>query len=226
MVAPLLDNPIWASLSTRHASVSEIAGDVARYPPVIAPFLGFHGAGTIEAAALDLLVRRGETVFLIGPRPAVPSGWRVDDLGLLIQMTCESSMSNVGGPPIVSLTEGDQPSVRALTALVYPHYFRELTTDLGRYFGILEGDRLAAMIGERMAPPGFREISALCTHPDFVGRGLARRLLAFLTNDNLQRGEIPFLHVSPRNERAKRLYDQSGYRTRSEVPFWSLRRAA
>jgi predicted GNAT family acetyltransferase len=114
--------------------------------------------------------------------------------------------------------------VLALTALVYPHYFRQRTTDLGRYFGIFEGDRLAAMVGERMAPSGFRELSALCTHPDFAGRGLARRLLAFLSNDNLRGGEIPFLHVSPGNERAKRLYDQSGYRTRSEIAFWSLRR--
>ena len=60
--------------------------------------------------------------------------------------------------------------------------------------------------------------------PDFAGRGLARRLLAFLTNDIIQRGETPLLHVSPQNERAKSLYDQNGYHTRSRIAFWSLRR--
>ena len=94
--------------------------------------------------------------------------------------------------------------------------------DLGRYFGVLEDGRLAAMIGERMAMPGFREISAVCMHPASTGRGLARHLLITLSNDNLARGDVPFLHVSSRNERAKRLYEQNGYRTRSEPAFWSL----
>jgi predicted GNAT family acetyltransferase len=80
------------------------------------------------------------------------------------------------------------------------------------------------MIGERMGMPGYREISAVCTHPDFTGRGLARRLLAFLTGDLAARGDTPFLHVSPGNQRAERLYEQNGFRIRTAIAFGSLRR--
>jgi len=97
--------------------------------------------------------------------------------------------------------------------------------ELGRYFGILEAGRLSAMIGERMGFPGHREISAVCTHPEAAGRGLARQLLALLTNDLLERGEAPFLHVSPDNTRALTLYEQNGYRRRKALPFFALRRS-
>ena len=112
----------------------------------------------------------------------------------------------------------------ALTALVYPHYFRERTLELGRYIGIRVGGRLAAMAGERLGTPLHREMSAICTHPDFNGAGHARRLTAQLTNDTLASGRGPFLHVSPRNERARALYERLGYRLRRTIPFWSLRR--
>jgi len=112
-----------------------------------------------------------------------------------------------------------------LTALVYPHYFRLRTMELGRYFGIYQGGRLAAIIGERLGMDAYQEISAVCTHPDFSARGYARRLLALLSNDNLERGRTPFLHVSHQNHRAKLLYEQTGYRHRRDIDFWSLCRA-
>ncbi len=115
--------------------------------------------------------------------------------------------------------------VLALTALVYPHYFRPRTMQLGRYFGIYEDGRLAAMIGERLGTPAAREMSAICTHPDFLGRGYARRLTAFLANDTLAQGRLPFLHVSHANTRAKQLYKRSGWRIRRDIPFWRLARA-
>ncbi|HEY0660870.1 MAG TPA: GNAT family N-acetyltransferase, partial [Lysobacter sp.] len=55
-------------------------------------------------------------------------------------------------------------------------------------------------------------------------RGYARRLLAWLSNDNHARGRTPFLHVSHENLRAKQLYEQNGYQVRCDLPFWSLDR--
>jgi predicted GNAT family acetyltransferase len=80
------------------------------------------------------------------------------------------------------------------------------------------------MIGERLGTDRSQEISAICTHPDFNGRGYARRLLARLNNDILDRGLLPFLHVSYANTRAKRLHERMGYRTRYDIGFWSLQR--
>jgi predicted GNAT family acetyltransferase len=142
----------------------------------------------------------------------------------LAQMVCTQRIPLVDGPEIIELSAAHRADVLALVALVYPHYFRERTMELGRYFGIYRDGRLAAMIGERLGTDAYQEMSAICTHPDFNGRGYARRLTAFLTNDTLDRGRTPFLHVSHENVRAKRLYEQLGYRLRRDIPFWSLRR--
>jgi predicted GNAT family acetyltransferase len=113
-----------------------------------------------------------------------------------------------------------------LTSLVYPAYFRPRTLEMGRYIGIYDGRRLAAMAGERMHAGPWREVSAVCTHPDYVGRGLARQLMDHLCADIRRRGEIPFLHVSFTNERAKTLYDRLGFAERCAIPHWLVRRGA
>jgi ribosomal protein S18 acetylase RimI-like enzyme len=156
--------------------------------------------------------------------PEVPAGWQVEAFRPLAQMVCEQPLEAVDGPEIVPLDETHRGDVLALTALVYPHYFRERTMDMGRYFGIYQDARLAAIIGERLGTDTYTEMSAICTHPDFNGRGYARRLTAMLANDTLARGHTPFLHVSHENSRAKRLYEQVGFRHRRDIGFWSLRR--
>ena len=67
---------------------------------------------------------------------------------------------------------------------------------------------------------GHREMSAICTHPDFLGRGFARHLTACLANDTLQRGSVPFLNVAHANTRAKKLYEQMDWRLRRDIGFW------
>jgi predicted GNAT family acetyltransferase len=61
-----------------------------------------------------------------------------------------------------------------------------------------------------------REISGVCTHPDFQGRGLAQRLVLKLVRRQMQRGEIPFLHVMRENARARALYERMGFRNYRE----------
>jgi GNAT superfamily N-acetyltransferase len=219
----MLDNPVWSSLTTMHAAFAIGRGDVRRYQADVAPFLAVAEAG----APLDEgLVPAGDTALLIGPRPAVPAGWQVEDFGVIVQMVCEQQAAVPDGPDVVELTTTAQRAdILALTALVYPHYFRPRTPELGRYFGIYVDGRLAAMAGERMGFPGYREISAVCTHPDFVGRGLARRVLTALGGDIAQGGATAFLHVAPTNTRAIALYEQNGYRLRTPISFAALRRA-
>lgn len=224
MATASLDNPIWESLSSRHRSLALRQDEVARYPAVVAPFLGV-ATGRIDAvAAIESLVPPGDTVLLLGPVPSAPPGWELKQLAQLAQMVCPAPLAEVDGPGIVELSEFHRADVLALTALVYPHYFRPRTTELGRYFGIYQDGRLAAMIGERMGMQDYTEISAVCTHPDYNGHGYARRLLGWLSNDNLERGRTPFLHVSQQNQRAMQLYERNGYRLRREIAFWSLHR--
>jgi ribosomal protein S18 acetylase RimI-like enzyme len=225
-----LDNPFWSSLRTRHRGLALTAGNVARYPPEYAPFLGVADADAGAEMALASLVAPGETVLLLGVAPRLSDAWRLESQGDLAQMMCTVPIPVVNGPEIIELDGSHRADVLALTALVYPHYFRPRTMEIGRYFGIYMPDasgevRLAAMIGERLGTDEHTEMSAICTHPDFIGRGYARRLTAFLTNDTLSRGRTPFLHVSYENTHARSLYERLGYRLRRDIPFWSLRRA-
>jgi GNAT superfamily N-acetyltransferase len=220
-----LDNPFWSALRSRHRDIALCGGEAARYPAQFAPFLGVASAQAEVADAIDALVGADESVYLLGVAPALPHGWVLDAFAPLAQMICPAPIAVVDGPAVIGLTEAHRADVLALTALVYPHYFRPRTMELGRYFGIYQDGRLAAMIGERLGTDAQQEISAVCTHPDFNGRGYARRLIALLSNDNLERGRLPFLHVSHQNHRAKQLYEQLGYSHRRDIGFWSLSRA-
>ena len=219
-----LDNPFWSSLHGRHRLLAQVAGEVARFPAAYAPFLGVANAGVDAADALASLVAPEESVYLLGVAPRAPGGWHLEGFADLAQMACTSPIDVIDGPDVIELTDVHRADVLALTALVYPHYFRPRTMELGRYFGIYQDGRLAAMIGERLGTDAYQELSAICTHPDFNGRGYARRLTALLTNDVLARGRTPFLHVSHANRRAKQLYEQLGYSLRRDIGFWPLRR--
>lgn len=221
-----LDNPFWSSLQSVHRGIALRAGDaVARYPADFAPFLGIAHAGAATRDALEALVAPGEAVYLIGVAPdPVPDGWRLEAFRPLAQMTCDAPLEEVDGPGIIALTPAHRDDVLALTALVYPHYFRARTMELGRYFGIYHEGRLAAMAGERLGTADACEMSAICTHPDFNGRGHARRLTTMLANDTLRGGRLPFLHVSHENPRAEGLYARMGFRLRRDIGFWSLSR--
>lgn len=221
-----LDNPFFAALDGLHRDVALRRGDVARYPADVAPFLGVAHADVDVGDAFDALVPEGDEALMLGVAPArMPPGWKLEPFADLAQMVREQPLESVDGPEILELDERHRADVLALTALVYPHYFRPRTMQLGRYFGIHENGRLAAMIGERLGTPRARELSAICTHPDFLGRGYARRLTAFLVNDTLADGRLPFLHVSHANTRAKELYERTGWRPRRDIPFWRLARA-
>lgn len=220
-----LDVPVWSSLSTLHAPLALAAGPARRYPKEIGPFIALPPGEHASAANLEALVDAQDEVFLLGQAISAPEGWSTDYLGDLLQMHCITPPKLERTLDIQALTEPrHKRDVRELTALVYPHYFRSETMRLGRYFGIYEQGRLAAMIGERMGTPEHRELSAVCTHPDFTGRGLARHLFAWLTLDLLANGQQPFLHVAAQNKRAIDLYEQNGFAVRIEIPFYGLRR--
>jgi ribosomal protein S18 acetylase RimI-like enzyme len=224
MMTAEIDNPFWTSLQSRHRGIAQCAGGAARFPSEYAPFLGVMDAGIDAGDTLRTLVGPGESVYLLGIAPEFPREWGLRAYRPLAQMIRETPIAVGDDAAIVRLSESHRADVLALTALVYPHYFRARTMELGRYFGIYVGGRLAAIAGERLATETFQEVSAICTHPDFLGRGYAYRLTAMLTNDILATGRIPYLHVSYENARAKDLYERMGYRLRRDISFWSLTR--
>ena len=92
----------------------------------------------------------------------------------------------------------------ALAALTHPGPFRSHTYRFGTYWGIRVKGVLAAMGGQRMHLPGYRELSAICTHPDFRARGYARAIVARLMTTTFDEGLTPFLHVEEKIEARRR----------------------
>ena len=120
--------------------------------------------------------------------------------------------ANDEAPEAVRLGPEHVSQALELATKTQPGPFGPRTIELGEYFGCFEGQRLVAMAGERMCAGALREISGVCTHPDFQGRGFARRLMIKLIRRQMQRNEIPFLHVMRENDNAHGLYEKMGFR--------------
>ncbi len=124
--------------------------------------------------------------------------------------------------PPQTLGQADVPDMLALTAATEPGPFLPETIRMGHYVGIRsagirsDDGRLAAMAGERLKLDKFTEISAVCTDPDFRGRGYGLRLVQYLTERVVRQGKVAFLHVKTEN-RAKALYERLGYQVRRAI---------
>jgi hypothetical protein len=97
---------------------------------------------------------------------------------------------------------------------------------MGTYLGVRRGGRLVAMAGERLHPPGWTEISAVCTDAEHRGEGLATRLVLAVAAGIRERGDTPFLHASAANVDAIRLYAALGFRLRRTLRFGAVRTPA
>jgi GNAT superfamily N-acetyltransferase len=224
------DNPIWHSLLGPLHRFAESHGDTRWFPSDIAPFIAVPTADTLPE--LDAAAARGwrDPAYFFGVIPhTLPDGWHFASISNVLQLLPPSD------PPrdpqtdtdedIRELGEADRPAMLALTRIAFPVFFRERTAELGQYLGIFWEDRLMAMAGERLAVAGWQEISGVCTHPDFAGRGSARRLMRALLARHRQRGVATFLHVSEENLHARRLYDSMGYVLRASLPMGKVERA-
>jgi ribosomal protein S18 acetylase RimI-like enzyme len=134
-------------------------------------------------------------------------------------MVADASVADVARPAFRVLGDADAAAMAELVAKTQPGPWRPRTYTLGTYIGVHDGDRLVAMAGERMRPPGYTEISAVCTDPEYRGRGLAAGLVVELMERIRARDEIPMLHAAANNKTAVRLYEMLGFELRREVAF-------
>ncbi|MFE2286630.1 GNAT family N-acetyltransferase [Streptomyces sp. NPDC059443] len=220
----VLDNPVWAALDGPHRGFAETgpAGLAARYPADVSPFAALADPEDPRAwADLAALAGPGQEVWVTGLLTP-PPGWET----LVSLPGVQLDGRPVGGkeePEAVLLGPADVPEMLELVALTKPGPFGERTVELGTYLGIRSGGRLVAMAGERMHPPGWVEISAVCTHPDHRGKGLAGRLIRAVVAAVEERGENPFLHAAAQNTSAIALYEAMGFTLRREPFFIGLR---
>jgi predicted GNAT family acetyltransferase len=224
----VFDRPVWTSLSTAHSALSVGNALARRYAPDVNLFASACDDTVQALAALAALVRRGERVFVLQvPQIVVPSSLVAVKEAKGVQMTATRSVAAAAGhEQVVQLTDADAPEMLALAKLTEPGPFLTRTHIMGTFIGIRIGGRLAAMAGERFRFPGYTEVSGVCTHPDFRGRGLARQLSAAVAAGIEARGERPFLHAWKTNLPAIALYESLGFEIRDEVNVAVLERAA
>jgi predicted GNAT family acetyltransferase len=125
---------------------------------------------------------------------------------------------------IIPLSKENVPEMIELTQLTEPGPFLERTIEFGNYKGIFINGKLAAMAGWRMQPFQYVEISAVCTHPDYTGKGLGTALMKDQVISILDEGKIPFLHVRSDNEIAIKLYKRLGFTVRRHMNFYVLQK--
>jgi len=224
-----LDRPVWASLTTYHTALSEGNVLARRFMRDVNLFASACDESPEAVAALSELVRPDESVFMAQvPDVVIPPGLVEVKAAKGVQMIASRGVSPVetSRDDIQRLTDKDAPEMLALATLTEPGPFLPRTHVMGAFLGIRIEGRLAAMAGERMRFPGYTEVSGVCTHPDFRGRGLARRLSAAVLTAIQARGDQAFLHAWKSNHAAITLYESLGFTLRTEINVSVLRRGS
>jgi hypothetical protein len=230
----VLDNPVWHALTGPQRALGRTTELTGRFEPDVAPFGALASGSVTDSVWEDLaqLVGPNGTVSLTGDPPDPPPEWTVTARFAGVQMVGDDVRipgMDVGSSPPgsaesalpvpVLLGSDDSSEMLSLVEVTRPGPFERRTVAFGGYLGICMDGQLVAMAGERLRPPGYAEISAVATDPDYQRRGLARHLVLAVADGIVRRGDIPFLHASISNVGAIRLYESLGFTVRRPVVF-------
>ncbi len=218
-----LDNPAWAALTGRHGHLALGDGPVRRYPAEVSPF-----SAVADLDALPVLAGRmgeGDVAVLWAPDDLEAP----DGVELAMRFDCLQMVAFDFRPAPVAddadvLGLADAQAMQDLAVLTKPGPFGLRTPEMGHYIGVHAEGALVAMAGERMKPSGFTEISAVCVHPDHLGRGHARKLMSIVGSRIVADGRVPFLNVLPDNAGAIKLYESLGFAPRHMMKVHLLRK--
>jgi ribosomal protein S18 acetylase RimI-like enzyme len=211
MSDPLL-HPNWHALVGRQAHIAEGSGRARRFVADVSPFVATLDDSPAAVADLGRLIPATGTAMMLQAEPTpFPDGVTGDSGYLGVQMVARAVARPDPSSDVVELGEADAADMLALATLTQPGPFLPRTHVMGGFVGIRDHGRLVAMAGERMKPPGFTEVSAVCTHPDARRRGHASLLTRVVAARIMARGETPFLHAFASNHAAIRLYEKLGF---------------
>jgi len=225
----ILDNMIWNAITTGNNDIAVINGDVGCYLPDIAPFAGMKDFNDTNLKKLYEFIPANRSVAIssIHKMDHDESSWKLLQPMDVTQMVYEPSVNTFttkNSSLIVPLSEEHVPQMLELTALTRPGPFLQQTIRFKNYFGVFIEGRLAAMTGQRMHPIPYMEVSAVCTHPDFRGKGYAKALMLHVMKIILDNSFTHFLHVLSNNTNAIELYKTNGFQTRKQIFVDVIRR--
>lgn len=217
-----LVNIVWQALTTEHARLAISSPLARRYPADVVPFAALQQMRAEALCELRELMLDGEETYVAWTEvagsefpqcPGIEVTLNLNAVQMVPSMEtkADDTCERTDVAAIEPLTSVNAPEMVALTDVAFPGFFRPRTYVMGSYWGIRSEGRLISMAGERLAAPGLCEISAVCTHPGYTGRGHAARLIRHVMAEHARTGLRSFLHVSDTNSRAIALYERLGY---------------
>jgi ribosomal protein S18 acetylase RimI-like enzyme len=227
-MAHLLDNPIYNALASGNENLS-LGNEQAKYfLPEVDPFAGLRENSPADVDALYRISPAESFFILFMPGEVeIPDQWKIVRRMKILQMVYEKPGElRAASRELVDLKESDIPAMLDLTKMTNPGPFLSDTIRFGNYAGIFDGDRLIAMAGQRLQPKPFVEISAVCTHPAYIGKGFASMLISDQIRRITASSGIPFLHVLEDNAVAIKIYQKLGLAARRKITAYAIRKRA
>lgn len=221
----LPDNPFWSALQTTQQHFSIGTSQIKKFPADILPFAGLAVQDLLLLDQLALYLAPHEEVFVKDGIGTPPAQWKIMSHLACIQMICLQlpEINLERKVEIEKLREDDFDDLFQLVNQVQPGFIMKRTHLLGDYFGIRINGRLVATAGERLSMDGFIELSAVCTLPEFTGKGYAQVLTQHVCRGIFKKGSIPILHVLESNHRAIKLYEMFNFKKRMDFPLIKLK---
>lgn len=223
----LLDNPVFNALSSGDAHLSFGTESVKFFEKEVSPFAGFRDEYKNGFYDLyQLLPVDRKILYATRKKITEPHGWKIITVieGTQFILNSKKTIGNSFAEPVPLEIRHVDEMVK-LAALTKPGPFDKRTIEFGHYFGIFENKQLVAMTGQRLHVSNFTEISAVCTHPQHLGKGYAGILLQHQIDLIINNGQHPFLHVRSDNNRAISLYERAGFQANGPMNFYFLKRS-
>ena len=216
-----LDNPAWLALCGGQRAFGLVGERAARYQPDVSPIAAVADHSAEALTELAGLVEVGEVVAVVDPGETPADLWRLATVVPLTQWYCPDPVREQETDlDWVELGDAEAGAMYRLVKETDPGPFERRTHLLGDYVGVIREGALVAMAGERICLPGYREVSAVCTDPEFTGRGYAQALVREIALRQQRLGCVPFLHVrigSPAEAQASRVYEKVGFVRRKDL---------
>jgi ribosomal protein S18 acetylase RimI-like enzyme len=223
-----LFNPVYNALLSGDARLSQGTAMVKFFDEQASPFAAFPTGYKKGFGELYDLLPAGRAIIYASPDEiGEPKGWQLKVAMKGLQFVY-AGKNNIDEDEVklVPLSTEHVAEMVQLATLTKPGPFNTRTIEFGHYHGIFENDRLAAMTGQRLHVDDHTEISAVCTHPDFLGKGYAAALMRHQAKFILSQNQIPYLHVRADNGRAIALYERLGFKENRVMNFYFMKRLA
>ena len=222
-----LDNPVFNALVSGEAHWALGTEHVKFFDKEVSPFVGFDVQYKNGFTDLHQLLPSGRNILFASRHEIpTPNGWKLRHHIPGNQFLFESKIAFENTfSEVTPLNQNHVDEMINLAKLTKPGPFDKRTIVFGNYHGIFRDEKLVAMTGRRLHVYDFTEISAVCTHPDFTGKGFAANLIKHQINSILKENKTPFLHVRSDNNIAIGLYKKLGFVQNGEMHFYFLQRA-